>query len=137
MLTARINPSLVADVTEIEARHLAPDFALVDARAVERFAGRVEPIDPVAGHIPGARNVPFGGNLGPDGRFLPADELAARYAPFVDGVAERDIVCYCGSGVTAAHNLLALAQAGFLEARLYPGSWSEWITDPARPVGRS
>ena len=102
---------------------------LVDARAEARFAGREEPIDPVAGHIPGAVCLPFQANLAADGRFLPAAELQARFAGLPD-----DVVCYCGSGVTAAHNVLAMRIAGRAEPRLYPGSWSEWIRDPARPV---
>ena len=104
---------------------------LVDARAPERFRGDVEPVDPVAGHIPGAVNVPTADNLGPDGRFLPADVLRAVY-DIEDG---REVASYCGSGVTACHDLLALAVIG-VEGRLYPGSWSEWVTDPARPVAR-
>ena len=104
---------------------------LVDVRAAERYAGSHEPIDPVAGHIPGAVNLPTTDNVDPDGRFLPAELLAERFA----GVGP-DAVFYCGSGVTAVHGLLALEVAGG-SAALYPGSWSEWITDPARPVGRS
>ncbi len=136
-LVARVNPALVARVAEVEARREADGFVLMDARAFERYAGRVEPIDPVAGHIPGAVSTPFVWNLGPDGRFLSPETLRARYAPYVEDAGDAsDVVCYCGSGVTAAHNLLAMARAGFPEARLYPGSWSEWIIDPARPVGR-
>ena len=104
---------------------------LVDVRAAERYAGSHEPIDPVAGHIPGAVNLPTTDNVDADGRFLPAELLAERFA----GVGP-DAVFYCGSGVTAAHGLLALEVAGG-SAALYPGSWSEWITDPARPVERS
>ena len=100
-------------------------------RAPERYAGSHEPIDPVAGHIPGAVNLPTTDNVDADGRFLPAEVLAGRFA----GVGP-DAVLYCGSGVTAAHGLLALEIAGG-SAALYPGSWSEWITDPARPVERS
>ena len=106
----------------------AEDFRLIDARSEARFAGAEEPIDPVAGHIPGARCLPFQGNLGSDGRFLPAAQLHDRFADLVE-----PIVCYCGSGVTAAHNILAMKVAGFPEPLLYPGSWSEWIRDPARP----
>jgi thiosulfate/3-mercaptopyruvate sulfurtransferase len=105
---------------------------LLDARAPERFAGRQEPIDPVAGHIPGARNHPAPANLRPDGRFLAPDEVRAglRAAGAAEG---RELGAYCGSGVTAAHTVLAAELAGY-PAALYPGSWSEWITDPARPV---
>ncbi|MEZ4701985.1 MAG: sulfurtransferase [Rhodothermales bacterium] len=135
-VTVRLDAGLVAEAEEVASRREAGDFVLLDARAYERFAGRVEPIDPVAGHIPGARSLPFGGNLDIDGRFLPPERLKARFAPLFEGVEESDVVCYCGSGVTAAHNLLAMAHAGYPGARLYPGSWSEWITDPDRPVAR-
>ena len=100
---------------------------LLDARAGERYRGEVEPLDPIAGHIPGALNAPYEDNLGPDGRFLPVEALAARYQDLgVGGAAET--VVYCGSGVTACHNLLAMEYAGLGEARLYPGSWSDWST---------
>ena len=112
---------------EIEAGRFG--LTLIDARARPRFDGLEEPIDPVAGHIPGAHCRPFQGNLGADGRFLPAPQLRERFA----GLAENP-VCYCGSGVTAAHNVLAMRVAGFDEPALYPGSWSEWISDPQRPV---
>jgi thiosulfate/3-mercaptopyruvate sulfurtransferase len=110
-----------------------PGFAgvLVDARSPERYRGEVEPVDPVAGHIPGAVNVPTESNLDADGRFLPAGELRAAYG-LEDG---REVAAYCGSGVTACHDLLALAVVG-VEGRLYPGSWSGWVTDPSRPVER-
>ena len=101
---------------------------LVDARNEARFRGEEEPIDPIAGHIPGAECRPFQGNLGPDGRFLTPDALAARFAGL-----EEPLICYCGSGITAAHNVLAMRRAGLPEPLLYPGSWSEWIRDPARP----
>ena len=104
---------------------------LVDARAEPRFAGREEPIDPVAGHIPGAVCFPFQANLGSDGRFLSKSELQARFAELPD-----PLVCYCGSGVTACHNLLALHICG-RDAALYADSWSGWITDPGRPVATS
>jgi len=109
---------------------------LVDARAGERFRGEVEPLDAVAGHIPGARNRPFKDNLAPDGRFLPADALHAAWAPLLAGHAADGVVHQCGSGVTGCHNLLAVAAAGLGEGVLYPGSWSEWSADPARPVAR-
>lgn len=108
---------------------------LIDARAPERYRGDVEPIDPVAGHIPGAVNVPTARNLADDGRFLPAAELRETYGA-VGAVAGADVAVYCGSGVTAAHDVLALEVAG-VAAALYPGSWSEWVADPARPVATS
>lgn len=107
--------------------------ALLDARAPERYRGDVEPLDPVAGHIPGALNRPFSANLGPDGRFLPPEALRAAF----QGLAgARAVVHQCGSGVTACHNLLAMAVAGLPGGALYAGSWSEWCRDPARPVAR-
>ncbi|WP_395330171.1 sulfurtransferase [Novosphingobium sp. BL-8H] len=104
---------------------------VLDARDPSRFRGDPNPIDPVAGHIPGARNRFFRDNLGPDGHFRPADQLAADFAALLDG---KPAILSCGSGVTACHNALAMAHAGLAGARLYPGSWSEWIADPARPV---
>jgi thiosulfate/3-mercaptopyruvate sulfurtransferase len=103
---------------------------LVDARAGERFRGEVEPLDRAAGHIPGSLNRFFKDNLGPDGRFKGIDALRAEWAPLA---AAGDLVHSCGSGVTACHNLLAAAHAGFGEGTLYPGSWSEWSDDPSRP----
>ncbi len=115
----------------------APKQLLVDARAPERFAGTVEPIDPVAGHIPGAVNHPFTGNLAADQRFLPATELKRRWLERLAGTAPENLIAMCGSGVTACHNLLSLEVAGLPGAKLYAGSWSEWIRDPRRPVARS
>ncbi|TCB96721.1 sulfurtransferase [Micromonospora zingiberis] len=104
--------------------------ALLDARAAERYRGEVEPIDPRAGHIPGAVSLPTSGNLTPDGRFLPAAALRARFGQLATA---GQVGVYCGSGVTAAHAIAALAIAG-IPAALYPGSWSQWSTDPQRPV---
>lgn len=105
---------------------------LIDARAGARFRGEVEPLDPVAGHIPGATLRPFTANLQPDGRFKPAAQLRAEFDRLATPPAQ--VVHQCGSGVTACHNLLAMAHAGLEGSRLYPGSWSEWCADPARPV---
>jgi len=107
---------------------------LLDARAGERFRGEVEPLDPVAGHIPGATLRCFRDNLGADGCFKPAGQLRAEYAALGAGAGE--VVHQCGSGVTACHNLLAMMHAGFDGGVLYPGSWSEWCSDPTRPVAR-
>ena len=120
-----------------EAARLARNGVLLDARAPERFRGEVEPIDPVAGHIPGAVNLPSAENLvGPEGgspgRFLSADDLEARYDR-VGADADVEVGVYCGSGVTATHNIFALALLG-RTAALYPGSWSEWVADRDRPV---
>ncbi|HTQ37372.1 MAG TPA: sulfurtransferase [Steroidobacteraceae bacterium] len=107
------------------------DITLFDARAADRFAGRNETVDPVPGHVPGARSMPCTGNLGPEQRFLPAAALRERWAGLASGAP---LVAMCGSGISACHNLLALELAGFPGARLYAGSYSEWIADPARPV---
>lgn len=109
---------------------------LLDARAPERFRGEVEPIDPVAGHIPGAVNRFWQLNLNQDGTFKPREVLAAEYAALLDGRPARSVIHQCGSGVTACHNLLAMEWAGLSGSRLYPGSWSEWCADAARPVAR-
>lgn len=115
-----------------EAAALTESGVLLDARAGERFRGEVEPVDPRAGHIPGAVSAPTSENLRPDGRMLSAADLASRFAAL--GVsADAPVGVYCGSGVTAAHEALALELAG-IDAALYPGSWSAWSNDPARPV---
>lgn len=113
------------------ARH---SIRLLDVRAEDRFLGRIEPIDKVAGHVPGALNVPFAGNLRADLSFQSSEYLAERYAPVIEGRPPGEIVCMCGSGVTACHGILALELAGVPGAALYPGSWSEWISSPHRPV---
>jgi len=107
---------------------------LIDARAPDRFEGRNETIDPVAGHIPGATNRPWQCNLDEDGAFKSKPELRAELRALLASADASDVVLYCGSGVSACHNALALHIAGIDGARLYPGSWSEWISDPARPV---
>ena len=110
---------------------------LIDARAAERFRGDVEPLDQAAGHIPGASNRFFKDNLGADGRFKPAEQLRAEFAALLAPYAASDVVHQCGSGVTACHNLLAMAHAGLGDGLLYPGSWSEWSADPARPIAKA
>ncbi|HET7922097.1 MAG TPA: sulfurtransferase [Gammaproteobacteria bacterium] len=107
---------------------------LLDARAAERFQGRNETLDPVAGHIPGAVNLPYTGNVDNNGRFKSPEALRVRFGAGLSGLPPQQAVCMCGSGVTACHNLLAMEHAGLHGARLYAGSWSEWIRDPARPV---
>jgi thiosulfate/3-mercaptopyruvate sulfurtransferase len=109
-------------------------YRVIDARTAERFRGEVEPIDTVAGHIPGAVNLPLAGNLGPDGRFLPPARLRERFLAKIEGIEPRQVVHSCGSGVNACHNLLAMEIAGLTGSRLYAGSWSEWIRSPERPV---
>ena len=110
---------------------------LLDARAPERYRGDVEPLNRVPGHIPDALNRFFQDNVGPDGLLRSPDELRATFSAIFGGVPVDQVVCYCGSGVTACHNILALEHAGLRGAKLYPGSWSEWCSDPLRPVERS
>ncbi|MFH0516291.1 sulfurtransferase [Streptomyces sp. M41] len=114
------------------AAALARAGVLMDARAGERYRGEVEPIDPVGGHIPGAVSAPTNENVAADGRFLPAEDLTARFKA-LGAVAGTEVGAYCGSGVSGAHEVLALAVAG-IPAGLYVGSWSEWSSDPSRPV---
>lgn len=109
-------------------------FTIVDARDATRFRGEAEPIDPVAGHIPGALNRFNGLNLQDDGRFKPAHQLLEEFTELLQGVAPQDVVHQCGSGITACHNLFAMELAGLSGSGLYPGSWSEWCSDTNRPV---
>lgn len=132
---ARPRPELTADVEEVMRGIESGDLLLVDARAPERYYGAVEPNDPVAGHIPGAVNHFYGQNLH-EGRFLPPDQLKRIYGPIIGARPSQQVVFYCGSGVTATHNALAMLYAGIGDARVYPGSWSEWITDSSRPVAK-
>jgi thiosulfate/3-mercaptopyruvate sulfurtransferase len=135
--TPRIAADTVLGTAELERALQDPRAMLVDARAQERYAGTVEPIDPVAGHIPGAVNHPFTANLDADGFFLPAAEIRRRWLERLAGKNPESVIAMCGSGVTACHNLLSLEVAGLRGAKLYAGSWSEWIRDPRRPVARS
>jgi thiosulfate/3-mercaptopyruvate sulfurtransferase len=119
---------------QLQQRLGEPQLCLLDARALPRFRGEVEPLDPVAGHIPGARCAVFTDNLDANGRFLAPAQLQQRFAALLEQRPASELVAYCGSGVTACHNLFALCLAGYPLAPLYAGSWSEWITDPQRPV---
>jgi thiosulfate/3-mercaptopyruvate sulfurtransferase len=130
----RVRPTVSA--TGIAASLPRHALVLLDARAAERYRGDVEPIDPVAGHIPGALNRPYTRNVARDGTFRPARELRSEFEGMLHGRASDDIVHYCGSGVSACHNVLAMTIAGYPLTRLYPGSWSEWISDPQRPVSK-
>jgi len=125
---------LLLDAEHLQKRLGQPGLTLIDARAQPRFRGEVEPIDPIAGHIPGAQCAAFNENLGSDGRFLPAEQLKQRFAAQLQGRSPEELVAYCGSGVTACHNLFALSLAGYPLGKLYAGSWSEWITDPTRAI---
>jgi thiosulfate/3-mercaptopyruvate sulfurtransferase len=123
------------DVHFVERFHEDPSVRLLDARAAERFNGLQEPIDPVAGHVPGAINRFWQKNLDADGRFKPSQQLRKEFESILGSDAER-AVHMCGSGVTACHNIFAMELAGLPPGRLYAGSWSEWCSDPARPVAR-
>ena len=124
-------------VDEVVAHLGDSQTLLVDARAPERYEGRVEPIDRVPGHIPGAVNHHYKTNAADDSTFLPPQLLRDAFTRLLDGRDPSEAVMYCGSGVTACHNLLAMAHAGLPGARLYAGSWSEWSADPERPVETS
>ncbi len=126
----------VVSTDEVLANLDSKAFCVVDARAPDRFRGENETIDPVGGHIPGACNRFFTDNLDTNGLFRPAAELRREFLDLLDGLAPERVVMQCGSGVSACHNLLAMELAGLHGARLYAGSWSEWCSDPARPVAR-
>jgi thiosulfate/3-mercaptopyruvate sulfurtransferase len=129
------HPQYIVDADFIEKVRLDPDYLLVDSRAAERYWGINETTDPVAGHIPGAVTAPYAGNLDDQGYFLKAELLKERFDNLLGGIPAENVVFYCGSGVTASHNIIAMIEAGYEMPKLYPGSWSEWITDPSRPVG--
>ncbi len=124
----------IVNANEILASLGNASLTVVDARTPERFRGETEPLDPVAGHIPGARNRPFGLNVDPDGTFKPGNVLRDEFAQLLGTTPLASVVHQCGSGVTACHNILAMEVAGLPGTRLYPGSWSEWCADPSRPV---
>jgi len=128
----RVTPTVNA--TGVAASLARQTLCIVDARAPERFRGDTEPLDPVAGHIPGARNRPYVQNLNPDQTMKSAAALRAEFEALLDGVPHDLVVHSCGSGVSACHNILAMEVAGVHGTRLYPGSWSEWCADPSRPV---
>lgn len=129
-----IQPDWVVTTNQVDIWRQDPDYRVCDSRTADRYRGENEIIDPVAGHIPGAISVPYPENLTPQGFFLSPEQLRQRFARLLDGVSADHSVFYCGSGVSAIHNILALQHAGLGQARLYAGSWSEWITDPSRPV---
>lgn len=122
------------DAPRLAAALARREVCLIDARPERRFSGEDDPIDPVAGHIPGSANWPFEENLDIDGTLMTPAELAAAYGPIIGATPPAQVVHSCGSGVTACLNLLAMEHAGLAGARLYAGSWSDWITDPARPI---
>jgi thiosulfate/3-mercaptopyruvate sulfurtransferase len=132
--TPRVRADWRLGVDEVEPLVGNRQVRLVDARGPERFEGRSEPLDRVAGHIPGAANHYYKLNVADDGTLLPAERLRAEFDRVLHGCAPTQTIMYCGSGVSACHNLLAMEHAGLSGARLYPGSWSEWSADPTRPV---
>jgi len=134
--TSDVQAHKVADVSHVDSVRLNDSVRLLDARAGARYRGEMEPIDPVAGHIPGATCAPFEDNTGPDGLMKSQEDLRDRFKGIFGQGEHDEVICYCGSGVSACHNLLALQHAGLGGAKLYTGSWSEWITDSGRPVGR-
>lgn len=135
-IAAVLRPHFTVDANFVQKSLANTACCLVDARSPDRYRGENETIDPVGGHIPGARNRFFKDNLLPDGRFKPAAELRAEWLALLAGAAPEQVVHQCGSGVSACLNLVAMEIAGLSGARLYPGSWSEWCADPARPVAR-
>ncbi|MBL8516438.1 MAG: sulfurtransferase [Betaproteobacteria bacterium] len=128
---------LTVDAGDVLAHLGDAQRTVLDARAGERYRGEVEPIDPVAGHIPDAVNRFWQANLNPDGTFKTRDDLHREYSQVLAGRPPSAIVHQCGSGVTACHNLFAMEWAGLAGSRLYPGSWSEWVADPSRPVAKA
>jgi thiosulfate/3-mercaptopyruvate sulfurtransferase len=128
----RVMPTVSA--TGVAASLPRHTLSLIDARAAERFRGDTEPLDPIAGHIPGAMNRPYARNVKADGTFRSPRELRGEFEAMLHGRPVEDVVHYCGSGVSACHNVLAMAVAGYPLTRLYPGSWSEWVANRARPI---
>lgn len=134
IFTPQVQPQMVITAAEIAARLGDPTLTLLDARARDRFRGENETLDPKAGHIPGALSAPYVENLDSEGYFRSDEELRGRFTELLDDRPAGEVALYCGSGVTAAHNSLAMVHAGLAEPRVYVGSWSDWITDPARPT---
>ncbi len=132
--TPKPRPEMLVGVESVNAMRINPAYRVFDARTVDRYHGQNEFIDPVAGHIPGAFNAPYLNNFAEDNKMKSVDELRKVYSNLIENIPSQNIVFYCGSGVTSIHNALAMYHAGLGEARIYPGSWSEWITDPDRPV---
>jgi thiosulfate/3-mercaptopyruvate sulfurtransferase len=134
--TGKPDDNARVDAKYVQERLNSPDMVLVDARANDRYHGQNETIDPVAGHIPGALNRFFKDNLDAQGRFRKPEELRAAFAPLMGNLPAAKVIHQCGSGITACHNLFAMEVAGIHGSKLYPGSWSEWIADPSRPIAK-
>jgi thiosulfate/3-mercaptopyruvate sulfurtransferase len=130
------DPAQVVYYEELERLRAGASTLLLDARGATRYRGEVEPIDPVAGHVPGALNRPFGDNLDASGRFKSPAQLREEFAAVTSGRDPREVIHMCGSGVTAAHNLLAMEAAGLHGSRLFAPSWSGWVSDPSRPIAK-
>ena len=129
-----IQPQYLVDAQYVNNIREDPDYKLLDSRSSERYFGQNETTDPVAGHIPGAISAPFKENLTEEGFFKSKFELQDRFQVLIGDHDSNSLVFYCGSGVTAAHNIISMVRAGYDMPKLYPGSWSEWITDPTRPI---
>jgi thiosulfate/3-mercaptopyruvate sulfurtransferase len=129
-----LRSDLLVSTDDVASRLHSADYKLFDSRTADRYRGENETIDPIAGHIPGAISAPYPDNLNPDGSFRSDAELRARFTALLGGTAAEQTAFYCGSGVTAAQNILVVKHVGLGDARLYNGSWSEWITDPQRPI---
>jgi thiosulfate/3-mercaptopyruvate sulfurtransferase len=129
--------SALLETHDIEEAKIPGDLLLIDARSPERYRGEKEPIDPVAGHIPGAVNRFHGENLNPDGTFKPPELLFQEFEQLVGKIDPQNVGVYCGSGVTSCFNILAMENAGLHGAKLYAGSWSQWIRDPSRPIAKT
>lgn len=134
VFTPSLNSELLVDADLVAAQVTQPNWRVVDARAPERYAGEVEPLDPMAGHIPGALNHPFVRNVDSNGQFLEATVLRKQFMQLLGDATPRHVINMCGSGVTACHNVLAMEVAGLHGVKLYAGSWSEWSKDNQRPV---
>lgn len=130
----QVRSEMCADADTVLAAMNSGEQLIFDARPEMRFTGEKEPIDPVAGHVPSARNLPFDDNLAMNGNLMSAEELREQYDDLLEGRAPQDVIHMCGSGVTACHNVLAMEIAGLPGSKLYAGSWSEWIADPTRPI---
>ena len=135
--TPRLRREMRLTVDDVIAHLADPSMLLIDARSPERFAGQPDPLDNVYGHIPGARNRPYRSNISGEGTMRPANQLKADFERVLGDHSATEAVMYCGSGVTACHNLLAMEHAGLRGAKLFAGSWSEWEADPKRPIERS
>lgn len=128
------HPEYLVDLNYVDEIRLDPDYLLLDARSAERYWGLKETVDIKAGHIPGAVTAPYSENLNKNGFFLTPAQLKERFQNLLDGIPAENVVVYCGSGVTAVHNIIAMVIAGYSMPKLYPGSWSEWSLDPDRPI---